>query len=133
MKNCKDNARKISKMALEISTSVDRTATAAAQRGNALDANISMVAALGATKECAIEQLMRLALIWTRCSVFEQCTTFMRSASEMGAFTRYLKKRLTVDTVGGYLAAVEGLHALLKVCSCCSSLQSCLFYICAGA
>jgi len=51
MKNCKDDARKISKMALEISTSVDHTIATAVQRGDALDANISVVAALGATKE----------------------------------------------------------------------------------
>jgi len=51
MKNCKDNARKISKIALEISTSVDHTTATVVQRGDALEANISVIAALGATKE----------------------------------------------------------------------------------
>jgi len=51
MKNSKDTARKISKISLEISTSVDNTTTAARLRGETTDLEISVAAALGATKE----------------------------------------------------------------------------------
>ena len=60
MRNCKENARKISKLALEISISVEHTAVTVNQSDNTLDTRISMIAALGATKECAIELLIRL-------------------------------------------------------------------------
>jgi len=39
----------------------------------------------------------------------------MRNVAGKGAFTRYFEKGLTADTVGGYLASVEGLYELLKV------------------
>jgi len=51
MKNSKDTSRKISKVTLEIATSVDNTATAARLRGEMSDIPISVAAALGATKE----------------------------------------------------------------------------------
>jgi len=39
----------------------------------------------------------------------------MRDVAGKGPFTRHFKKGLTADTIGGYLASVEGLHELLKV------------------
>jgi len=45
----------------------------------------------------------------------------MRDIAGKGALTRYFKKGLTVDTVGGYLTAVKGLHSFLKVISSRSS------------
>jgi len=38
----------------------------------------------------------------------------MRDVAGRGLLTRNFKKGLTVDTVGGYLAAVAGLRVLLK-------------------
>jgi len=39
----------------------------------------------------------------------------MRDVAGKGVFSRQFKNGLTADTVGGYLAAVEGLRELLKV------------------
>ena len=39
----------------------------------------------------------------------------MRDVAGKGPITRHFKKGLTTDTIGGYLASVEGLHQLLKV------------------
>ena len=39
----------------------------------------------------------------------------MRDVARKGPVTRYFAKGLTADTVGGYLASVNGLHELLKV------------------
>jgi len=39
----------------------------------------------------------------------------MRDVARKGPVTRYFEKGLTTDTVGGYLASVNGLHELLKV------------------
>jgi len=52
MKNCKDSSRKISKVALEIAASIENTAAAARDRGEAAGTAISVNAALGATREC---------------------------------------------------------------------------------
>ena len=38
----------------------------------------------------------------------------MRDVAGRGAFSRHFKNGLTGETVGGYLAAVEGLCELLK-------------------
>jgi len=51
MKNSKDTSRKISKISLEIATSINNTATAALHGGKSTDLPISVAAALGATKE----------------------------------------------------------------------------------
>ena len=51
MKNSKNTSRKISKISLEIATSVENTATAARLRGEMIDLQVSVAAALGATKE----------------------------------------------------------------------------------
>ena len=51
MKNSKNTSRKISKISLEIATSVDNTATAARLRGATAELEISVAAALGATTE----------------------------------------------------------------------------------
>jgi len=39
----------------------------------------------------------------------------MHDVAGKGAFSRYFEKGLTADTIGGYLASVQGLHELLKV------------------
>jgi len=54
MKNSKDTSRKISKISLEISTSINNTATAALHGGKSTDLPISVAAALGATKESVL-------------------------------------------------------------------------------
>jgi len=51
MKNCKDNSRRISKVALQIATSIENTAAAAHHRGGETNPAVSTNAALGATKE----------------------------------------------------------------------------------
>jgi len=52
MKNCKDDSRKISKVALDIAISIENTAAAAHHRDEAAGTAISVNAALGATREC---------------------------------------------------------------------------------
>jgi len=54
MKNSKDTSRKISKISLEIATSINNTATAALHGGKSTDLPISVAAALGATKESVL-------------------------------------------------------------------------------
>jgi len=54
MKNSKDTSRKISKISLEIATSINNTATAALHGGKLADLPISVAAALGATKESVL-------------------------------------------------------------------------------
>ena len=54
MKNSKDTSRKISKISLDIATSINNTATAALHGGKATELPISVAAALGATKESVI-------------------------------------------------------------------------------
>jgi len=54
MKNYKDDSRKISKLTLEIATSVENTATAAILRGEDINVTVSVNAALGATRECVL-------------------------------------------------------------------------------
>jgi len=51
MKNSKNTSRKISKISLEIATSVHNTATAARLRGETTGFQIPVAAALGVTKE----------------------------------------------------------------------------------
>ena len=41
----------------------------------------------------------------------------MRDVAGKGPITRHFKQGLTADTIGGYLASIEGLHELLKVCT----------------
>ena len=51
MKNSKDESRKVSKISLEIATSIANTSAAANHRGESTDLPVSVAAALGATKE----------------------------------------------------------------------------------
>ena len=51
MKNSKNTARVISKISLEVATSINNTATAALHGGKTNKLPISVAAALGATKE----------------------------------------------------------------------------------
>jgi len=118
MKNCKNNSRKISKVALEIATSIDNTAAAARHRGETVGAAISVNAALGATRECVILLSGSLCVLKrVYISLFTQCASFMRDVASKGPVTRYFAKGLTADTVGGYLASMQGLQELLKVCT----------------
>jgi len=41
----------------------------------------------------------------------------MLDTSTKGAVPRYFGKGMTADMLGGYLACVEGLRELLKVCT----------------
>ena len=54
MKNSKNTARLISKISLEIATSVKNTATAALHGGKATELPIPVAAALGATTESVL-------------------------------------------------------------------------------
>ena len=54
MKNSKNTARMISKISLEIATSIKNTATAALHGGDATELPISVAAALGVTKESVV-------------------------------------------------------------------------------
>jgi len=116
MKNSKDGSRKISKIALEIATSIEHTAAAAHHRGEATGTAISVNAALGATREYVLQwSMLHCALIDLSLSVFIQCASFMRDVASKGPVTRYFAKGLTADTVGAYLSSVQGLNVLLKV------------------
>ena len=57
-------------------------------------------------------------------SVFRDCATFMKEASEWGFLTRQWRKTVIADTIGGYLAATHGLKKLLKARSWNSSKAS---------
>lgn len=116
MKNCKDSSRKISRTALEIATSINNTAVAAHHCGESSDLPVSVAAALGATNECVFRYYILYLFHVSLLSVFVQCARFMVDTTSKGPFTRYFQKGLTVDTVNGYLDAVEGLCELLKVC-----------------
>lgn len=58
MKNCKEVARKISSAALDIAASVENTVVVARQSGEVTNNNISITAALKATRECALQSVI---------------------------------------------------------------------------
>jgi len=126
MKNCKDDARKISKLALEIANSVKNTAVVKRDSSDATDLAITVVAALGATRECVlVVTVTKVCLIGLSHSVFLQCAEFMQEVAGKGLLSRNFRKGLTADTVGGYLAAVDGLRVLLKACRLSLQLTIC--------
>ena len=58
-------------------------------------------------------------------SVFVQCAKFMRDVAGQGPFTRHFQKGVTADTIGGYLASINGLRELLKVRMLCRPVDAC--------
>ena len=123
MKSCKDDARKMSRIALEIATCVKKTADMTQFQSDAVAVPISVIAALNATTEyeLALNYTSVLELTWP--SVFVQSASSMRTATGKGTFARFFDKSSTVDMVGGYLAATNGLRELLKVCGLVSSFE----------
>lgn len=74
MKNCKDNSRKISKLALEIATSIETAAAVTRHRGEVSDASISVKAALGATREYVVSLIHHAA-----CSTAYELVTLLNA------------------------------------------------------
>ena len=58
------------------------------------------------------------------CRLFHDCAAYMTKVSEWGVLTRMWRKIEIVETIRGYLAAIEELGGLLNVrCSFTSELQ----------
>lgn len=70
MNNCKDASSRISKLALEIATSIENTAAAARHRGEDTNATGSVNAALGVARECVIHRPREVAFSANHHSAF---------------------------------------------------------------
>ena len=84
MKNCKDNSRKIAKISLDITNSIENTVATTRHRGEEPNATISVNAALGATRECVLSLCYAACLtLYDSVSSFsarDSCTTLLAKA-----------------------------------------------------